>query len=75
MTFSEEHNERIIRLLKHDAERRNYIKNYMKDYRRKKKEETGVSQKQYGKKEAIKMKAVENYHKKTALNDIKFLFS
>ena len=46
----------------------------MKEYRRKKKEETGVSQKQYVNKEVMKMKAKEKYHKNTALNDIKYLF-
>ena len=74
MTFSEEHNERVIRLLKNDAERRNYIREYMKEYRRKKKEETGTSQKQYHTTEYLKIKAKENYYKKTALNDIKKLF-
>ena len=71
MTFSEEHNERVIRLLKNDAERRNYIREYMKEYRRNKKEETGTSQKQYHTTEYLKIKAKENYYKKTASNDIK----
>ena len=41
MTIQDEHTDRIIRLLKKDAERRNYIRDYMKEYRAKKKLETG----------------------------------
>ena len=36
MVYSEEHEDRVIRLLRNDAERRNYIQNYMKEYRAKK---------------------------------------
>jgi hypothetical protein len=46
----------------------------MKEYRRKKKEETGKSQKQYYNLEDIKTRSKESYYKKTALNDIKNLF-
>ena len=53
----EEHNNRIIRLLKNDAERRKNIREYMKEYRRKKKEETGKSQKQYYNLEDIKTRS------------------
>ena len=74
MTFMDEHQERIVRLLKHDAERRNYIREYMKEYRRKKKEETGVAQKQYTNKDDTKKRAKEIYHQKTVLNDVKYLF-
>ena len=67
MVNSEEHDDRVIRLLRNDAGRRNYIRNYMKEYRAKKKEETGIGQKQYYTNEDIKMR-------KTVINDIKFLF-
>ena len=66
MVNSEEHDDRVIRLLRNDAGRRNYIRNYMKEYRAKKKEETGIEQKQYYTNEDIKMR-------KTVINDIKFL--
>ena len=42
MVNSEEHDGRVIRLLRNDAERRNYIKNYMKEYGAKKAGETGI---------------------------------
>lgn len=74
MTNKEQHDERVIRLLKKDAERRKYIREYMKEYRHKKKEETGKSQKQYYKLEDINRISKEKYYQKTALNDIKFLF-
>ena len=45
MNTSENHNDRITRLLKKDADRRTYIREYMKEYRRKKKEETGKGRK------------------------------
>ena len=47
MTIQEEHKDRIVRLLRKDAERRRYIRVYMKEYRAKLKEETGIGQKQY----------------------------
>ena len=37
----ENHNDRITRLLKKDADRRKYLREYMKEYRMKKKAETG----------------------------------
>ena len=74
MTFADDHKERIVRLLKHDAERRNYTREYMKEYLRKKKEETGVAQKQYSNKDDTKKRAKEVYQQKTVLSDLKYLF-
>ena len=74
MTFSQEQNEKIIKLLRNDATRRVYIKDYMKEYRKKKKEETGVSQKQYCTSDDMKTISKNYYTRKTALNCIKFLF-
>ena len=74
MVNSEEHDDRVIRLLRNDAGRRNYIRNYMKEYRAKKKEETGIGQKQYYTNEDIKMRKRASYKLKTVINDIKFLF-
>ena len=74
MTIQDEHAERIIRLLKKDAVRRSYIKEYMKEYRAKKKLETGKGQKQYYTPEAIKSIQRASYRLKTTLNDIRFLF-
>ena len=59
---------------RNDAGRRNYIRNYMKEYRAKKKEETGIGQKQYYTNEDIKMRKRASYKLKTVINDIKFLF-
>ena len=74
MTIQDEHAERIIRLLKKDAGRRSYIEGYMKEYRAKKKLETGKRQKQYYTNEEIKMIQRPSYKLKTTLNDIRFLF-
>ena len=74
MTIHEEHDDRIVRLLRKDAERRKYIREYMKEYRMKKKEETGKGQKQYYTNEDIKTRQRVSYKIKTAVNDIKFLF-
>ena len=71
---SDEHNKRIIRLLKNDADRRDYIRNYMKKYRENKKIETGKAQKQYYDLEDIKKRSKVRYQMKTVLNDIRFLF-
>ena len=68
-----EHNERVLRLLKNDAERRNYIRVYMREYR-KKQAENGIKQKQYYNKDDLNTKVKENYYKKIVLNDIRFLF-
>ena len=74
MTFSQEQQDKIIKLLKNDATRRVYIKDYMKEYRKKKKAETGVSQKQYCTGDDMKSISKNYYSRKTALNCIKFLF-
>ena len=74
MSKQVEHNERIIKLLKKDAERRNYIRDYMKEYRQKKKAETGKGQKQYYTKEDIRTIQRASYKLKTTINDIKYLF-
>lgn len=74
MTFTQEQQDHIIKLLKNDAARRVYIRSYMKEYRRKKKEDTGKGQKQYYTAEDIKTLQRASYKLKTALNDIKFLF-
>ena len=71
---SDEHNKRIIRLLKNDADRRDYIRNYMKKYRENKKIETGKAQKHYYDLEDIKKRSKVRYQMKTVLNDIRFLF-
>ena len=73
MPFVKEHNERIVRLLKKDAERRLYIKEYMRNYR-KNNAEKGIKQKQYYNKDDVNTKTKENYYKKIVLNDIRFLF-
>ena len=73
MVNSEEHDDRVKRLLRNDAGRRNYIRNYMKEYRAKKKEETGIGQKQYYTNEDIKMRKRASYKLKTVINDINFL--
>ena len=43
----------------------------MKEYRQKKKEETGISQKQYASKDDIKIRMRKIYYAKTVLNDVK----
>ena len=73
MPFIEDYNERIVRLLKKDAERRLYIKEYMRKYR-KANSEKGIKQKQYYDKDVLNTKMKENYYKKIVLNDIRFLF-
>ena len=75
MTFSQEQQDRIITLLRNDASRRAYIKDYMKEYRKKKKEETGKGQKQYYNVDDVKRRMKESYRRKTILNDLKFLFA
>ena len=74
MTIQEEHDERIVRLLRKDAERRMYIRGYMKEYRAKMKAETGKGQKQYYTPDDIKSRQRASYKIKTVINDIKFLF-
>ena len=74
MSIQEHHAERVIRLLRKDADRRKYIKQYMKEYRAKKKVETGTGQKQYYTPDDIKSRQTASYKLKTVLSDIKFLF-
>ena len=74
MAIQDEHTERIIRLLKKDAGRRTYIREYMKEHRAKKKLATGKGQKQYYSNEDIKTIQRASYKLKTTLNDIRFLF-
>ena len=74
MTFSYNQQDKIIKLLRNDATRRVYIRDYMKEYRRKKKEETGVGQKQYYNEDDLKRVQSKYYKLKTVLNDIRFLF-
>ena len=74
MANQEEHTERIVRLLRKDANRRKYIKDYMKEYRAKKKLETGKGQKQYYTPDDIKSRQRALYKLKTVLSDIRFLF-
>jgi hypothetical protein len=74
MTNQEQHDKRVIRLLRKDAERRKYIKEYMKEYRANKKLETGKGQKQYYKPEDLKTIQKASYKLKTVLNDVRFLF-
>ena len=74
MTIQEEHNDRIVRLLRKDAVRRTYIRVYMKEYRAKLKAETGIGQKQYYTPDDIKSRQRASYKIKMAVNDIKFLF-
>ena len=73
--MKDSHNDRIVRLLKNDASKRAYLKEYMKEYRRKKKEETGIGQKQYYDLDDIKRRSKESYEKKKVLCDIRFLFT
>ena len=72
MTIEEQHADRVVRLLRKDAERRKYIKEYMKENRAKKKLETGKWQKQYYTYDEIKSRQRASYQLKTVLNDIKF---
>ena len=74
MTIQEEHDKRVVRLLRKDAERRKYIRGYMKEYRAKIKAETGIGQKQYYTSDDIKSRQRVSYKIKTVINDIKFLF-
>ena len=74
ISIQEEHAERVIRLLRKDAERRKYIKTYMKEHRANKKLETGQEQKQYYTPDDIKSRQRTSYKLKTALNDMRFLF-
>ena len=53
MPTSEDHNQRIIRLLKKEAEKKKYIREYMRQYR-KKQAENGIKQKQYYNIEGVK---------------------
>jgi len=73
MPTSEDHNQRIIRLLKKEAEKKKYIREYMRQYR-KKQAENGIKQKQYYDIEDVKKRMRENYYKKNVVSDIKFLF-
>ena len=45
MTIHEEHDDIIVRLLRKDAERRKYIREYMKEYRMKKKRRNRLKRK------------------------------
>jgi len=74
MPTSEDHNQRIIRLLKKEAEKKKYIREYMRQYR-KKQAENGIKQKQYYDIEDVKKRMRENYYKKNVVSDIKFLFN
>ena len=65
--------QRIIRLLKKEAEKKKYIREYMRQYR-KKQAENGIKQKQYYGIEDVKKRMRENYYKKNVVSDIKFLF-
>ncbi len=64
----DKHQSRIVKLLKSDANRRLYMKEYMAQYR------TTNKQKDYNKPEIKRMHAKDQYYRKTVLNDIKFLF-
>jgi len=64
----EKHQLRIVKLLKSEASRRKYMKEYMAEYRLKHK------QKDYNKPEIKRLHAKEQYYKNTVLNDIKYLF-
>ena len=63
MTFSTEHKERVIVLLKKDADRRTYQREYMKKYREKM-NENGKKQKQYNKNYDNSSCCYRSYHKK-----------
>ena len=64
MAIQEEHIDRVVRLLRKDAERRKYIREYMKEYRAKTKAETGVGQKQYYSNEDFKSRQRTSYKQK-----------
>ena len=74
MAIQDQHTERLIRLLRKDADRRKYIKEYMKEYRAKKKLETGKGQKQYYTHDDFLMRQRASHKLKTVVNDIRFLF-
>ena len=74
MAIQDQHTERLIRLLRKDADRRKYIKEYMKEYRAKKKLETGKGQKQYYSQDDILMRQRASHKLKIVVNDIRFLF-
>ena len=63
MTIQDQHTERLIRLLRKDADRRKYIK-----------EERGKGQKQYYTHDDILMRQRASHKLKTVVNDIRFLF-
>ena len=71
----ETHDEKIIRLLKKDAEKKEYFRSYMRQYRQKKKEvDASYKQKQYYKLDDMKKRSKEAHFRKSALNDIRLLF-
>ena len=74
MTILNEQKEKIISLLKNDAKRRAYIREYMKGYRQRKLTEIGISQKQYNQKTNKSILAHNYYYKNSALTAIKYLF-
>ena len=73
MTITTEHKERVLLLLKKDADRRAYQREYMKLYREKQAEK-GIKQKQYNKDYDTHTYCYKSYHKKTVLEGIRFLF-
>jgi len=72
MVFPQDQQEKIISLLKKDASRRVYQREYMHRYREQLREK-GLKQKQYPK-EIDKEKHKIYYKRKTTIEDIKFLF-
>ena len=75
MTFKDAtQEERVIRLLRNDAKLREYHRNHAKEYRARKKELTGVGQKQYYSRETINRVRREYYYRFTAIDHIRYLF-
>ena len=73
MTITNLDKEKVIHLLKKDAERRYYIRNYMREYREKL-AKRGIKQKQYNKDYDNTIPCNQSYYKKSAIEAIKYLF-
>ena len=73
-TIRTEGRERIIKLLQNDAKMREYKRIYARAYRAKQKDLTGVTQKQYQKRETVNKIQREYYYRTTAIDNIRYLF-
>ena len=72
MTFSDIQKDKIIELLKRDADKRKHQREYMKEYRQKQRD-NGIKQKSVIAKNNIE-NAQAYYHKNNAIIALKYLF-